>query len=106
MPVYNIRALERGLDVLFCFGGDRGELGVTDISLLLGLNKATMSRLLSTLASKGLIVENPATRKYLLTYRLLGLVAQQLDRLDLRTVALPHLRILRDVTEETVAIYV
>jgi DNA-binding IclR family transcriptional regulator len=105
MPVYNIRALERGLDVLFCFGRQPAELGVTDISVLLGLNKATVSRLLATLATKGLVAENPATRKYFLTYMLHDLVGRQLERLDLRAVALPHMRRLRDLTEETVAIY-
>ncbi|MFN8535407.1 MAG: IclR family transcriptional regulator [Dehalococcoidia bacterium] len=102
----NIRALSRGIDILYCFGDSSDELGVTDISRLLKLNKTTASRMLATLAAKGLIVENPATRKYRLTYKLVTIANAQLRRLNVRERALPHMRALRDLTDETVLLYV
>ncbi len=105
-PPRTIRTFDRGLDVLFAFGGDRTELGVTDISRRLGLNKATVSRLLRTLARKGVVAENPQTRKYRLTFRLLEIVTNQLQLIDVRTKSLSYVRRLRDVTEETAGLYV
>jgi len=101
-----IRALERGLDVLFAFNGNQAELGVTDISKFLGLNKPAVSRLLATLAREGIVVENPETRKYRLTFKLLDLVTSQLDQMDVRSRGLPYLRRLRGLTEETVGLFV
>ena len=43
---------------------ERGELGVTEIGSLLGMDKSTTFRLLATLKEKGYITANPRTQKY------------------------------------------
>lgn len=76
------------LDVLECFALD-GELGVSDIARRLDIAKSTAHRLLTTLASRGFVEQNPHSGRYQLGIHLyeLGHLAQA--RFDLRQVALP-----------------
>lgn len=96
-----LRSVACALDVLDCFALD-DELGVSDIARRLGIAKSTAHRLLSTLASRGLVAKNAETGCYRLGLHLyeLGQLAQQ--RLRLREVALPMLEELRRITGHTV----
>ena len=58
------RSLLLGLLVLACFPTDGGGLAVTDVAVRLGLSPSTTHRYMTTLVAFGLLVQDPATRKY------------------------------------------
>lgn len=97
------RTLTRGLAVLEALAsGDEGGLGPVAVSDQLGLDKATVTRLLRTFVEAGYVVQDPGTRRYRLTGKILWLAHCVTRRLDLRSVARPHLTALRDELGETV----
>jgi IclR family KDG regulon transcriptional repressor len=76
------------------------ELGVSDLSRRLGLSKGAVHKLLSTLESEGLILQNPATRQYALGYTLLELGNKVLKNHNLVEFAKRYLQELADITKE------
>jgi IclR family transcriptional regulator, acetate operon repressor len=95
-------SIERASDVLLLFTRvDSADLGVTEIASKLGLSKAVVHRILTTLASRGLVESSDSTRRYRLGPRALSLGVAYLDRIDLRTLAMPVLRRLSAQTRET-----
>jgi DNA-binding IclR family transcriptional regulator len=97
------RTLSRGLDVLEALArGDEHGIGPTAIGQRVSLDKATVMRLLRTLVDAGYVTQDPATRYYRLTGRILWLAHLVTARLDLRSVARSYLTALRDELGETV----
>lgn len=97
------RTLSRGLDVLEALArANEQGLGPSAIGQRVGLDKATVSRLLRTLVDAGYVAQDEATRRYRLTGKILWLAHRATVSLDLRTVARPHLTALRDELGETV----
>ncbi|MGH3740323.1 MAG: IclR family transcriptional regulator [Micromonosporaceae bacterium] len=94
-------AAARVADVLLLFLDGNPTRGVTGIAKELGLSKAVVHRILSSLVSRNLVMTDRRTRQYRLGAAAAALGARALRELDLRTVALPVLRQLRDVTGET-----
>lgn len=94
-------AAARVADVLLLFVSGPTALGVSAISRELGLSKAVVHRILRSLASRGLIEADRATRGYRLGPAGAALGARALRDSSLRTAALPVLRRLRDATGET-----
>lgn len=68
-----LRTVERALVVLSAFSDERPECGVVELSRELGLDKSQVQRILATLAARGFVTANPATRRYRLGPALLGL---------------------------------
>ena len=91
----------RVADVLLLFLGRSDTLGVTAISRELGLAKAVVHRILTSLASRELIAADEATRGYRLGPAAVALGARAFRDSDLRHAARPVLRRLRDETLET-----
>ena len=50
---YNVRAIERALQILSSFDSEHPERGVSEIAQLLGLHKATAHRIMVTLLNCG-----------------------------------------------------
>jgi DNA-binding IclR family transcriptional regulator len=97
------RTLTRGLDVLEALAtGDEHGTGPSAIGLRVGLDKATVMRLLRTLVDAGYVTQDASTRYYRLTGRILWLAHCVTARLDLRSVARSHLTALRDELGETI----
>ncbi len=97
------RTLSRGLDVLEALArADEDGLGPSALGQQVDLDKATVTRLLRTLVEAGYVTQDETTRRYRLTGRVLWLAHTAAVRLDLRTVARPHLTALRDELGETV----
>lgn len=98
----SIAAVERAIDVLLLFGRDtRPDLGVTEISTDLGLSKAAVHRILTSLRSRDLITLDPSTRRYALGPASLGLGRAYLARIDVRAMAAPELALLSAESRET-----
>jgi len=99
--VRHVAAVERALAVLDALSNGSSELGTNEIARRTGINASTVSRLLATLASSGMVEHVAATGRYRLGPRLLQLGSLVLGRLDLREVARPHLQELVRVTGVT-----
>jgi DNA-binding IclR family transcriptional regulator len=80
---------------------DGEELGTNEIARRSGINASSVSRLLATLAAARYVEHVPATGRYRLSLRLVELGNAVIGRLDLRTVARPHLQALVRETGET-----
>ncbi len=98
--VRHVAAVERAFTVLDAVA-DGGELGTNEIARRTGINASTVSRLLATLAAARFVEHLPDTGRYRLSVRLIELGNAVLGRLDLRTVARPHLQALVRETGET-----
>jgi DNA-binding IclR family transcriptional regulator len=61
---YIVQSVSHALDVLEAFKGDKDELGVTELSSVLGLPKNNVFRLLATLETRGYIEQNKTTGNY------------------------------------------
>lgn len=97
------RALLRGLDVIEALANaDAVGMGPSAIGEAIGLDKATVSRLLRTLVEAGWVRQDTSSRRYRLSSKVLRLAAHARLHLDLRTAAAPHLLALRDTLGETV----
>ena len=68
----------------------------------LGVHKATASRLVATLAERGLVERDPVTEKYRLGFGLIRLAGAAMAGLDLVRTARPILEDLAERTRETV----
>ncbi|NLY91713.1 MAG: IclR family transcriptional regulator [Firmicutes bacterium] len=97
-----ITAVIRALAILDLLGQSEGELGITEISQRLSLQKSTVFRLLNTLMVGEYVRQNPATKKYYLGTHLLRLGMTVLNQIELRKVAQPYLRELMAVCNEVI----
>jgi DNA-binding IclR family transcriptional regulator len=97
-----ITSVERAADVLLLFGRVRSRtLGITEIADQLGMSKAGVHRVLSSLRGRGLIEFDGETKRYLLGPAVMTLGLRYLAALDVRQLALPELRRLSAATGET-----
>ncbi len=102
----NVRAVERALELLECFSDSRKEIGLSELSRMLVLPKATVLRLARTLESKSYLVQDAANQSYRLGPKVLTLGNIFLSGFDYTDVALPFMQELRDKLEESVTLYV
>lgn len=102
-----IATVERAADVLMHFAQHpSATLGVTEVANALGLSKAAVHRILSSLRRHGLIELDEVTRRYSLGIGAMKLGMAYLERIDVRTVARPELVALSERTAETVTLSV
>jgi len=97
-----IKSVDKALRVIECFNLMERELGVSEISRRLNLNKSTVQRLFATLKSRGYVSQNGETAKYSLSVKFLKIASIVLGRLDMRYAALPYMRELSEKTSEAV----
>jgi len=101
-----VQSIHRGLAILEEIAFSGNQYGVTELARKLGLNKTTVYRLLSTMEAKGYIEQNPETGRYGLGLRVLELGSAALNKMTLRSVALPFLEELMSRTNEAVNLVV
>jgi IclR family KDG regulon transcriptional repressor len=90
--LYNVRSVERALQILSAFDDAHPERGVSDIAELIGLHRATTHRIIVTLLNCGYLERSPDGEKYRLGLRLASAGLRVLHRMDFRTEALPYMR--------------
>jgi DNA-binding IclR family transcriptional regulator len=95
------QVIDRAIDILETFARIGPDLGVSEISRALGLKKATAHRLLSSLRRRGLVAQDPATRRYRLGLKLWELGALATLQVDWVQRIKPHLEQLTQITGET-----
>ena len=96
-----IQSVRRAAALLRAFGAGSPALGVSELGRRLNLHKSTVSRLLATLESEGLLQRAPGTEKYRLGPEIARLAGQADHLGDIRAVAHPFLSELAETTRET-----
>jgi DNA-binding IclR family transcriptional regulator len=98
---YNVRAVERALQILECFDNDHPERGISEIAQTVDLHKATTHRIVTTLANYGYLERTDDGQKYRLGLELTNLGFKVIHRMDLRREALPFMKQLIQKWDET-----
>jgi IclR family acetate operon transcriptional repressor len=101
-----VAAVQRAIAILGELAGARGELGTNEIAQRTGINASTISRILATLVSGGLVEHMTATGRYRLGVGVIRLANAAGERLDVRSLAHPHLEDLASQVQETVTLSV
>src|SRR5260370_2536614 len=89
---YYVEALGRGLAVLDCFIADPGPHSLIELSRRVRLGMPTTLRLIRTLEEAGYVRQDPDTRRYKLSWKMLQLQDITTSILDCADVARPHLQ--------------
>lgn len=97
-----VTSLERGFAVLEAVGNERRDVGVTEIAAKTGLDKSAAQRFAFTLQALGYLEKNPATRRFRLSRRVLGLAHAYLRTDPLVELATPYLADLRQFCQKRV----
>ena len=98
----SLGSIERATAVLDLFvQSQQPSLGVTEIANTLGLSKAVVHRVLTSLRAAELIELEPSSRRYQLGVGALALGLAYLERVDVRDRARPALQRLTELTGET-----
>jgi IclR family KDG regulon transcriptional repressor len=79
-----------------------GELGITEISEKLSLEKSTVFRTISTLKSLGYVVQNPSNSKYSNSYKLFEIGSNVARKTGLPKMAYPFMLDMSRITGEAV----
>jgi DNA-binding IclR family transcriptional regulator len=101
-----VAAVQRAVAILGELADAGGELGTNEIARRTGINVSTISRILATLVSGGLVEHVAATGRYRLGIGVVRLANSVHERLDIRTLARPHLAELAGQTKETATLSV
>jgi len=92
----------RALDLLEMVASADGEIALVELARRTGLQPPTAYRLVQTLVEREWVVQNPRTRRYRLSHKLLAVVGNiEARTARLRGVSRPHLEALRDATDES-----
>ena len=96
-----IKSIDKALDLLESLSVNEQETGITEISKKLHMGLSTVHRILTTLKSRGYVIQNQQTTKYRLGIKLfeLGCAVQSTKRLV--EITKPYLRQLSQSTNET-----
>ena len=97
----NLQSVNRAMRALELIA-EAGELGVSELGRRLEVHKATASRLVATLAERGMVERDPVTEKYRLGFGLIRLAGAAMASMDLVRTARPILEDLAERTRETV----
>jgi DNA-binding IclR family transcriptional regulator len=95
-----IQSLARGLTILDLLGQSPSGASVTEVADILGVDKGSASRLMSTLAKHGYSEKDPVTRRYTLGPQIIRLSGSLLTRNPLYASAKPFLKQLMERTGE------
>ena len=71
MEDFKVKSLAKALKVLECFNPKNPELGITQISSMLGIAKSSVSNIVSTFGQMGYLEQNAKTGRYTLGLKLL-----------------------------------
>jgi len=99
---YRVQSVDRALDILDCFSFQDREMNLSHMVKKTGLNKTTAKRLVSNLADRGFLHQDPATKQYQLGMRLFELGGIVFSSFSLRQAAAYPMSRLQNETGATV----
>ncbi|MBO3444774.1 IclR family transcriptional regulator [Clostridium sp. CCUG 7971] len=97
-----VQSVDRALSITEFLAECPNGAGITDISKALGLSKATVHRLISTLKSRDFVTQSKNTEQYYLGYRLLYLSSCVSKNTDIFKVSRPIISSFADKVDATV----
>jgi IclR family KDG regulon transcriptional repressor len=89
---YNVRAVERAMQILSSFDGEHAERGVSEIAQATGLHKATAYRIIMTLLNGSFLERTADGERFRLGLRVVELGLGALRDLDFRQAAFPYMQ--------------
>jgi DNA-binding IclR family transcriptional regulator len=101
-----MKTARKTIQLLRQFTSQEPELGVSELARRLGMDRASVHRLLQAMVAENMVEQDPHSRAYRLGLGVLDLATVRISQHSLLPIALPHLDRLRDETEETVALLV
>jgi len=104
MPVNETQSLHRAITILDCFQENQPELGVREIARQLELHPSTVGRMLTTMTSLGILIQDKESHRYRMGSKVLKWGAIYMGNMDLRLIARSFMQELQKVTEETVSL--
>ncbi|MDD2206370.1 MAG: IclR family transcriptional regulator [Aminobacterium sp.] len=96
-----VQSIERAMSIIEILD-ERGELGISEMSNLLSLERSTVHRIVSTLKGLGYVNQNQANHKYSNSFKLFEIGNNVVKSLGLRKQAMPFMRELSEKTNEAV----
>lgn len=97
--------VRRIFSVLDIFSAARPEIGVREAARLIDLSPSTCGRLFLILRDEGVLKQDPFSRQYRLSGRVLHWANSYRSGSPLNDLALPYMRTLFEQTDETVSLY-
>ena len=88
---YQVRALDRALDILTAFSVRQPELSLTEVATRTDLPKSTALRLLAVLEDRGFVERTPETDHYRVGVQLFEIGSIYIQTLAIESVARPYL---------------
>lgn len=104
MTNHKLNSIEKALAILKTFLPDNRPMGTVEISRKMGFHKATTSRILLTLTKKGMLQQDPKTKRFTLGSSALDIGRAVLDSLsgDIAAMGRQYVEQLKDEIGETV----
>ena len=96
-----MKSLLKAIDTIDAVA-EAGSVGIRELSSITGFPPSTIHRIVTALVEKNYFQQDPVTRRYSLSFRLLELGARFQQQTHLTTIALPHLEALMAATRESV----
>ena len=100
-----VRSVERAITLLFRLAEHRRGVALQQLAREVGCSKSTVHRLLATLESMDVVERDTPLGHYRLGRRAREFAPTGWGRTDLRQLALPYMRQLREESEETVTLH-
>jgi len=101
-PTYNlVQSLVKSLAIMEILGENVEGLGVTEIGDLVGMNKSTVHRILTTLVHEGYVDQDQAKGRYRLSFKLFVIARKILNNVRATKVVGPFLEKLASETSES-----
>ena len=101
-----VTSVSRAMHVLEAFAGHPEGVALRQVAAKLGYGKASLSKILGTLAREGFVRQDPLTGRFHLSWRLLALAFGHAERVGMPAICLPILQALADETDELVQLAV
>lgn len=97
----SVQSIERAFSIIDLLDS-RGEMGISELSRHLSLERSTVHRIVSTMKKLGYLTQNPTNAKYFNSFRFFEIGNDVVKRLGLRQQCAPFLRELSELTREAV----
>lgn len=97
-----VQTVEKALTILTTFNHQQNLFGVTELSNKLGLPKSVVHRILISMQKYGFVEKDTQTEKYRLGLRIFELGRVAAGNINLRTIALPIMQQMAQLTRESI----
>jgi IclR family transcriptional regulator, KDG regulon repressor len=100
------QSLSRVVKILDSFSIEKPELGVREVARTINLSTSVTGRLMIAMKEMGILSQNSSTKLYSVGTRPLVWAGVFLANCDVRSIALPYMEELHQITRETISLYI